>query len=228
MIAASHQPQFVPYLGFFHKISRCDLLIVLDDVQFMERGHQHRNQIKMQTGTQWLTVPVRQKRGQLIHEVQIDGADTRWRKKHWAALVSNYSPSPFWKQLSPSLQPILLEGTQTRLIDLDLDLLRWVNAQLGLEVAMRLSSELGGSGDANERHIHLCKAVGAEVYYSGPGAKAYLDVAKFAAAGIEIRFQDYTGKPYAQCFSKLGFIPNLSVLDALFNLGPQARALISS
>lgn len=225
MIACNHQPQFLPYLGFFHKLRRADLWIVLDDVQFLERGHQHRNTIKMQTGTQWLTVPVKKARGQLIKDVAIDG-EQPWRKKHWAALQSNYGPAPHWKALSPSLAPILLEGTQTRLLDLDMDLMAWATELLGIATPHRLSSELGVTSDQTQRHIDLCRAVGAEVYLSGAGGRQYMDLALFAGTGVEPRFADFTPRAYPQRFPQHGFIANLSVVDALFNLGRDARALL--
>jgi hypothetical protein len=226
MIVCNHQPQFLPYLGFFHKLARSDLYVVLDDVQFLERGHQHRNLIKMQTGTQWLTVPVRQRRGQLIHEVEIDPS-SNWRKKHWAALTSNYAPAPFWKELSPGLARVLVEGGHTHLAALDLDLLRWAADVLGIATPFRLASELGVPGEATQRHIDIARAVGADVYLSGQGGKLYMDLALFDGTGIEPRFQDYAPREYPQRFPQHGFVPNLSVVDALFNVGPEGtRALL--
>lgn len=226
MVIANHQPQYLPYLGFFHKIRQCACWVVLDDVQFLERGHQHRNLIKMQTGTQWLTVPVRQRRGQLIREVEIDTTSS-WRKKHWAALQTNYGPAPFFKQVSPALRDILLGGTHTRLVDLDMDLLRWAMSELGIDIPMHLSSELGVEGGPNERHIAICKKLGADTYLSGAGGRQYMDVAMYEAAGITVRFQEFVAREYTQLFPKHGFIANLAVIDALFNLGPGARDLIA-
>ncbi|HTR55144.1 MAG TPA: WbqC family protein [Kofleriaceae bacterium] len=225
MIVANHQPQFLPYLGFFDKLSRADMLVVLDDVQFQERGFQHRNVIKMQTGKQWLTVPIKQRRGQLIKEVQID-SESNWRKKHWAALVTNYSPAPFFAELSPGLRDIILNGEQRDLVTLDLDLMRWTMSVLGLSAKLKLSSELEVAGDANERHIAICKAVGADTYLSGPGGKLYMDLAMYESAGVSVQFQDYAHPTYRQLFPKLEFIPNLAVIDALFNLGPATRELL--
>lgn len=226
MIVANHQPQYLPYLGFFYKIARCDLLVVMDDVQFLQRGHQHRNLIKMQTGTQWLTVPVRQQRGQLIKDVRIDDQQ-RWARKHWAALRTNYSGAPHWKSLAPELEAVLTRDGYTHLCELDLELLRWAMRQLGLAVPMRLSSTLEVDGELSQRHINICNAVGARDYISGSGGRQYMDLQLFAAAGIEVRFADFTARPYPQLYPKHGFIPNLSVVDALFNLGPSARDLIA-
>lgn len=227
MIVSIHQPQFLPYLGFFHKVAHSDLFVHLDDVQFLERGFNHRNLIKMQTGKQWLTVPVVQQRGQNIDQVVLD-TGSNWRRKHWAALESNYRPAKFFKELAPGLKKILLEGTQTRLLDLDLDLMQWAFDVLELRVPMRRSSELNVTGTQTERLISICRTVGADVYLSGPGGRQYMDLALFDAARIEVRFQEFHVPSYPQPFMQHGFIANLSVVDALFGCGRGARELIAA
>ena len=227
MIVSIHQPQFLPYLGFFHKVAHSDLYVVLDDVQFLERGHQHRNEIKMQTGKQWLTVPVVQDRGQLIKDVRIDDG-SNWRRKHWAALESNYRPAPFWGELSPGLKAVLVEGGHTKLAALDVDLLRWAFGVLRLRVPIRWSSELGVEGEQTERLVNVCKAVGATLYLSGQGGRQDMELARFEAAGIGVRFQELAAPSYPQQFMRHGFIANLAVVDALFNCGGEGtRALIA-
>ncbi|MBI1945863.1 MAG: WbqC family protein [Deltaproteobacteria bacterium] len=226
MIVSIHQPQFLPYLGFFHKVAHSDLYVVLDDVQFLERGHQHRNEIKMQTGKQWLTVPVVQDRGQLIKDVRIDEG-TNWRRKHWAALESNYRPAPFWRELSPGLKAVLVEGGHTKLAALDVDLLRWAFGALGIKTPIRWSSELGVQGEQTARLVSVCRAVGASVYLSGQGGRQYMELGQFEAAGVEVRFQEFAAPSYPQQFAQLGFIPSLAVVDALFNCGGEGvRAVI--
>lgn len=227
MIVSIHQPQFLPYLGFFHKVAHSDVYVVLDDVQFLERGHQNRNEIKMQAGKQWLTVPVVQNRGQLIKDVLIDNS-TNWRRKHWAALESNYRPAPFFKELAPGLKAVLVDGGHTRLADLDVDLLKWAMTALGIERPIRFSSQLGIEGTQTERLINVCKAAGATVYLSGQGGRQYMELPLFEAAGIEVRFQEFAAPTYPQQFMQHGFMPNLAVVDALFNCGGEGtRALIA-
>src|SRR5690606_29872725 len=109
----------------------------------------------------------------------------------------------------------------------DLDLLRWAFDLLGITVPIRRSSDLGdhGAGDGpSARHIQLCRAVGATTYLSGPGGQGYMDLDQFAEAGVAVAFQDYRATPYPQRFESLGFLADLSVLDALFNCGPAATA----
>ena len=58
-----HQPHYLPWLPYFIKIAKCDIFIVLDNVDFQKNGLQNRNQIKTDKGYQWLTVPVEHKLG---------------------------------------------------------------------------------------------------------------------------------------------------------------------
>src|SRR5829696_3796305 len=96
---AIHQPQYLPYLGFFHKLYHCDLFVALDNVQFQKNGVQNRNKIKTSQGWQWLTVPVLHDFGQLIQAVQIS-PNVPWQRKHWSTLVSNYGRAPFFQPLA--------------------------------------------------------------------------------------------------------------------------------
>ena len=98
---AIHQPQYLPYTGFFHKIAHADIFVHLDNVQFQKNGLQNRNKIRTQQGWQWLTVPVAHHFGQLILDVQLDAGGT-WPLKHWNALATNYSRAPFFKQYAGS------------------------------------------------------------------------------------------------------------------------------
>jgi hypothetical protein len=220
VIVAISQPQYFPYLGFFSKVAQCDVHVHLDDVEFLERGFQHRNVIKMQTGKQWLTVPVVQNRGQLICDVAIDNTQ-RWQRKHWAALESNYRPAPFFKELAPSLKALLLDRSYDKLAALDVALLDWACGLLELRAKHRLSSELKPEGTSTARLVSICKAVGATTYLSGPGGRAYMDLSLFEAANIRVVFQEYAPVEYTQLFPAHGFLSHLAVVDALFNVGPQ-------
>lgn len=227
MIAAIHQPQFLPYLGFFHKVAHADVLLLLDDVQFQKHGFQNRNVIKTQTGPQWLTVPVLHHLGQRICDVLV-GKTSNWRKKHWSAIQTNYGPAPFFKDLAAPLRELIVERTDTHLLPVDVELLRWAMAQLAIATPIRMSSELGvTSDDPNARLVALCQAVGADTYLSGPGGRDYMDLGLFERAGIAVVFQDYKARDYAQRYPDQGFLPNAAVIDAVFNLGPAARELIA-
>ncbi len=96
MIVSVHQPQYLPWLGYFDKIERSDIFVFLDNVQFKKNEWQNRNKIKTSEGWQWLSVPVIHKFMQKISEVKINNT-VWWGKKHLNALVTNYSKAPFFK-----------------------------------------------------------------------------------------------------------------------------------
>ena len=77
-----HQPDFIPWLGYFKKLYLCDEFIILDDVQFNRRGFTHRDKILTSDGPSWLTIPIK-KKGNFktnINQVLIDNS-TNWKKK---------------------------------------------------------------------------------------------------------------------------------------------------
>ena len=85
MIISIHQPQYLPWDNFFKKIKKSDCFIFLDNVEFQKNGLQNRNQIKTSNGPIWLTVPIKQKHGQKISDVEIDNSKD-WKKKHWKTI----------------------------------------------------------------------------------------------------------------------------------------------
>jgi hypothetical protein len=226
MIVTIHQPQYLPYLGFFHKVRHADMLVLLDDAQFQKQSFQNRNTIKTDRGPQWLTIPILHHFGQQISHVEI-GQTTNWRKKHWAAIQTNYGPAPHFDRFGAELRDLLTQRSDTKLLAVDVDLLRWAMHRLDIQVPVKLSSELGAAGASTSRLVEICRIVGADAYLSGPGGRDYMDMGLFEAAGIRVEFQAYTAKPYPQLFPSVGFVPNLAVVDALFNLGDEARDLIA-
>ena len=191
-------------------------------MDFQKNGLQNRNQIKTSQGAQWLTVPVRQRLGQKIIEVEIDSSSD-WRKKHWQTLLQNYRRAEAFAKFGPELEAVYLREWSS-LCELSIHLttlqLRW----MGIERPVFRSSELGCDGAASMLVLNICLRMGATRYLSGTGGKDYLDEAAFRAAGIEIEYLPARlPRPYAQLFPKAGFLPDLSALDILLNCGAKYR-----
>ena len=222
-IAVIHQPQYLPYLGFFHKLQQGDIYIVMDNIQFQRRGIQHRNKIKTPQGAQWLTVPVlhHSREQERINQMCIN-SDFPWFRKHWNALVTNYSRAPYFNQYAPELSAILAKEW-THLWELDMALIQWVMDVLQIHKPIVYLSTLAVEGSKSELLINACKAVGANTYLSGSGGKRYMDLAAFTTAGIDILWQEFTYPCYEQVFPELDFVPNLSILDTIFCCGPYTR-----
>lgn len=223
MIAAIHQPQYLPWLPYCAKASSCDVFVYLDTVQFQKNGVQNRNRIKTAQGAQWLTVPVNARLDQRIRETLI--ADQRWPKKHIASIQQNYARAPFLALFNEGLRPIL-EQPRANLAELNIATTEWLFGCLGIESKRMRASELDATAARDDMVISLCKEVGATIYLSGQGAKSYQDKDKFRAQGIELRYHEYHNEPYRQCHSEAGFVSGISALDLILNVGPQAREVM--
>jgi hypothetical protein len=223
MIAAIHQPQYLPWLPYCAKASGCDVFVYLDTVQFQKNGVQNRNRIKTAQGAQWLTVPVNTHLDQRIRETPIAGQ--RWSKKHIASIQQNYARAPFLALFNEGLRPIL-EQPRANLAELNIATTEWLFGCLGIESKRLRASELDAIGVRDDMVISLCKEVGATIYLSGQGAKSYQDKDKFRAQGIELRYHEYRNQPYRQCHNEAGFVSDISALDLILNVGPQAREVM--
>lgn len=226
-VVAIHQPQFLPYLGLFHKLAHADVFVALDNVQFIRTGFQHRNRFKSSQGELLVTVPVKHQFRPMISEVQIDN-QISWQRKLWNTLTANYARAPHFNRYAPELKN-LLERDWQNLAALDDALLRWAMAALEIETPIVNASDLAATGAQSELLANICREVGADAYLSGPGGKNYMEMEVFDAAGVRVIWQEYAPVEYEQLFPKLGFLPNLSVVDALFCCGgANARRLIES
>ena len=224
MICAIHQPQYLPWLGYFDKIDRSDVFIFLDDVPFKKNEWQNRNRVRTRDGWQWLTVPVQHQFGQMIGAVQID--DHRpWRRKHWQALQTHYGRARDFAAVSPPFRQ-LYEREWAELSKLNMESVQLLCQAMGIGTPMRLASELAVPGAATDKLIGLCRAVGADTYLSGTGGRDYLDEEAFRRAGVRLVYQAFEHPAYAQAWD--GFVSHLSAVDLLFNCGPESRAVLRS
>jgi len=220
------QPGYLPWLGFFEQVLRSDIFVIYDDVQYDKHGWRNRNRVKGPQGPVWLTVPVRTKGlgKPNINEVIIDPAQSRWAQKHCLTLQQLYGKSPFFSEYYSSLEKTLSEPWE-KLVDLDLTLIRLIAGWLGLNTDFVLSSSLGcDAEDPTQRLVEICQAVGADIFYEGSSGKNYLDLSKFAAANVQVIFQEYQCQPYPQLFGD--FVSHLSVVDLLFNCGPDSPTYV--
>ena len=219
MILAGHQPNYLPWLGFFDKLRRCDAFIIEDNIQYEQQGFTNRNRIKTPQGVKWLTVPVEHiGRSQRINEVKIaNSAEPNWAERHWLSLRHNYCKAPFWDEYCGFFEQTYRKDWKL-LIDLNLYLIKGLMVIFNLRTPLVMASSLGVSGSKNEAILAKCRKVGAETILSGNGAKGYIKINLFNEAGIEVVFQDFCHPTYQQCYGD--FVSNLSVVDYLFCNGP--------
>ncbi len=228
MIISVHQPQYLPWLGYFDKIARSDAFVVLDCVQYKHREFENRNKIRIDKGWQWLTVPVKTegKRLQQICGVEIDESSD-WRRRHWHALTAWYGSCPYFKNHAAFFEAFYAQPKKS-FCDAVMPIIRYLLEQLQIATPLYFESQLKTTHTSSARIIELCQALKADTYLSGEGGKAYLDEAAFAQAGIKVAYQHYAHPVYRQRFasSAEGFIANLSAVDLLFNEGPASAGIV--
>jgi hypothetical protein len=222
------QPAYLPWLGYFELLDRVDTFILLDSVQFEKQSWQQRNRVKTPTGLQWLTVPVvfRGHFGQRILEVEI--RDPEFARKHLRTVELNYRRAPFFDQYYPELAEILTERSMSSLRDLNQHLIEWFCRVLGIAARILRSSDLNAEGKRSELLVSICRLLGADFYVSPLGSAGYLleDMDLFTKAGIQVAFQHYEHPEYRQLFPP--FQSHASVLDLIFNEGPNALPILRS
>jgi len=214
------QPNYIPWRGYFDIIHAVDVFVFLDDVQYTVRDWRNRNRIKTQQGpSAWLTIPTRGGRDQRIADVEIDDAQD-WRRKHLASLRHSYGKSPHFATYFPQLSELVTNGPGN-LTAFDIALTERICAWLSCERRFLRASQLDATGSKDDRLIDIVRKVDGRHYLSGPAARDYIVPQKFADAGIELAYHDYGGYPeYPQISAP--FDPQVSVLDLLFAVGPDA------
>ena len=181
----------------------------------------NRNKIYARCGEQWLTVPVSFKLGDRICDTRV--ASDEWADAHLKVLREFYAKSPYFEEVLSALAPVY-EAEQRNLADLNITVTKAILSYLGIERKLYRSSELNVGGRLDDRAIGLVKAVGGTVYVSGAGGARYQDPAKFAAAGLGLEVKEYRQIAYPR--NGEPFVPNLSILDALFWRGRGAVAIL--
>jgi hypothetical protein len=190
MIVGIHQPEHLVWTGFLDKVSKSDVFVLLDNVQFEKNNFQNRNKIADSKGWKWLTVPVKKHSlNTPINEVEIANQD--WKTNYLDSIMNTYKESPNFKQYFLELEGIINQPF-TKLVDLNVALIFWLLKKFNIKTKIVFASDLdipkvkGGSKLCYE----ICKAIGADIYLAGNGSKDYLDPKDFP--DIEIRFQDFT------------------------------------
>ncbi len=223
MIVAVHQPQYLPWLGYFDKMDRADVFVLLDTVQFKKNEWQNRNRIKTASGPQWLTVPVTYRFPQRIGEVGINNRE-RWQHRQRQAILTNYRQAPCWDFPAPLIEELLTPAWE-RLSLLNIASVAGLAKLLGISTPLFVASELPGfPEDPDRRLIAIVKHFGADTYLAGGGGRDYMDLDLYRQSGINVAFQEYRHPVYEQRFGP--FVPFLSVLDLLFNHGPASLAIL--
>ena len=223
MIVSVHQPQYLPWLGYFDKIRRADFFVLLDNVQFKKNEWQNRNRIKTAQGWQWLTVPVKYKFPQLINEVIINNT-VKWQHKQRQAILSNYKKAPCYHYLDAFFDEIFSRSWRS-IAQLNIRVVTMLTKILGIDTPLFVASEIGEfPNDPDERLIAITEHFKADAYLAGSGGRQYMGLVKFRERGIEVLFQDYKHPVYDQLFGE--FVPYMSAIDLILNHGENSLSIL--
>lgn len=213
------QSNYIPWKGYFDIIRDVDEFIFYDDVQYTKNDWRNRNVIKTAKGTEWLTIPVGADIHRLICEVRV--SDERWRERHWAMLQQHYRQAPYFGQYRAFWEGFYQSKWES-LSEMNQYLIRTISQEmLGISTRFTDSRAYGPAGAKLERLLDLLRKAGATRYISGPAARSYIDPNRFAEAGIELIYKDYSGYPEYPQFHP-PFVHGVTVLDLLFHTGRKA------
>jgi hypothetical protein len=222
------QPTFLPWQGYFALIANADCFVFLDDFQFSRRSYHHRNRIFIsQQNASWMTVPVEHNgtRNCAITEaypILKDG----FRKKFSSCLRHSYSKTTYFDLIYPKIIN-WIDSEWTDLASLNMSFICMVSKWLNFSTSFSRSSEFPSSKKRSGRIVDLLMNFGARSYLSAPGSFDYMiadDI--FPLKKVDTYFQQFESVRYPQ-HQSADFISQLSVLDALFHVGPaETRNLI--
>lgn len=216
------QSNYIPWCGYFDIIAHCDIFVFLDHVQFTKNDWRNRNQIKTASGAQWLTIPCGKNISRNINQVMIKSP--HWAQTHWKTLIQNYAKTAFFDCYKEMFEELYLSWSEpVTLSEVNQSIIKMIAHDiLNLGCQFYSSDEFVTSNRRVDRLVEIVMAVGGDTYLSGPAAKSYLDLSLFRDNNISVSFANYPFYgPYTQQHGE--FIPNLSMIDALFNLGEDSR-----
>jgi len=230
MIVAAHQPSYLPWLGYFDKLAKADLFVIMDHLQFEAQNFQNRNRIKLNTGPAWVTVPVeRGSQTDTILDKKIQNTSSpkeHWQRRTWLTLENNYRRAPYFEMYADELKDVYTRPWD-KLIDLDMHMLQLACKWLGIHRPIIRSSTLDLEGQKTDMLIDLCRKVNADAYLTGSGgSQDYLDAERMGRHGLGVHWQQFEHPTYPQRYAHLGFVPNLGFLDLLLNCGPESRNIL--
>jgi hypothetical protein len=223
-----HQPNYLPWLGFFNKVNKSDTYVVFDDVQY-PRGKDwaNRNQIKTNGGKLWLTVPVIGK-SEFRKWKDIEISNSGWNRKHLANINNFYRKSQYFDVYYNDLEKFYTKD-YVKLIDLNVDLIKYFCSKLGIDTNIVYSSDICGDKEFEnglDKILYILENLKTTEYITGSGAgsERYILDEEFEKRKIKLVWNEYEHPTYKQMYGD--FESHLAIIDLLFNYGDKSREFI--
>lgn len=219
-----HQPDFMPWLGFFNKVNKADIFVVLDHTENNPRDSSfwgRRVQILANGTANWLSLPLAKPNkgilGVPINEMSINFSSEKEVQKKISTIQQNYSKHPFFKEIFPLIQDYFNYPSNS-LFDRNMNFINKIIKELSIDTKIVFSSKLFCKYKSNELLIEIINKVGGDIYLCGDGASGYQQDNLFEKNNIIIEYNNFTSPKYKQMKSSC-FVPGLSIIDPLMNLG---------
>ncbi len=230
MVVTIHQPEHLPWLGFFNKMANADEIIILDNVQYRKRYFQNRNKILVNGREKYIGVPVKldHYREKTIADMEIyRDEDVPWKNKYLKTIEYHYRQHPYFHEYYPFFENLVSKRAES-LYDFNMEIIVYFSRELKIDTKIIKASDLSPVGSKSDLILDLSKRAGANVYLSGPSGRDYMELSKYKEEKVEVWFNDFKHPQYVQKGTE-EFVSHLSVLDLLMNVGSeQAREIIQS
>jgi len=221
---AIHQPNFFPWLGYFHKIARSDAFVFLNDVEFSKGSYTNRAQILTGGKQKWLSMPIQYKSSANIEDIQIGQGD--WVDQHKRMLLGAYRKASEFDAVFPIVERLYDSADKSSVGAFNVFVIEALASQLNLETEFHSSSRIDAPGKKEEKLCSIIVSLGGNQYLSGQGGQKYQSEEAYSREGIDLTYTTFSARPYPQLGET--FTPGLSILDALFNVGlARTRELIT-
>jgi hypothetical protein len=221
MIISMHQPNFLPWYGFFDKLIQSSKFVFFDNAQ-LPRGKSYvsRTNILLNNEKHWLTIPVKGKSSLIkISEVEIDTTQN-WKRKHLKTIELSYKKAPFFDEVYNSITKIY-DFESNRIADFNINAIEKILEYLNVNILLYRASELVvfPIEDTGIYLKNVFQKLGCDTYLTGTGAgsKRYISELENEES-LNVIWQEASDIIYTQCNSRK-FISHLSVIDLLFNHG---------
>jgi hypothetical protein len=226
-IITIHQPNYLPWIGLFSKVSHADCFLIGDTYLLGGQSMLNRNKIRTINGWKYLTVPIGHKyEGTMIHDIPLPEKKD-WQQNHWNAIYNNYLKAVFF-EFHKGFFKETYQKDYRYLHQINENIIYYLLNCFNIKVEIIRASDLGINPNLEKTDlmIALLKAAGASTYLSGPSGRNYLETEKFARKNIELKFFNFQHPVYKQNYPN--FESNMSAIDLLFNVGPEASELVKS
>jgi len=215
MKVSIHQPNYIPWAGYFYKIYKSDVFVFLDDVQYSNEGMHNYHYLKTPQVLLRLKIPVDYHFGDEICAVRTKD-ELHWKEKHLQLLEANYKKAPYFKEVSEDFKAILTID-YPNMAALNIEIIRYFARKLNITTQFVNASSLSIDSHREEKVISICKSLFATEYLSGTGARSYQKEENFTNEGIKLTYINYQPVEYRQLWGD--FHANVSILDYLMNCG---------